>query len=284
MQDIKFVSHTVEPEDRSDAAYWFIFQGNKLLTQATGDTASVPLIDSPDTIGIRIIRRQYLGHLELPSGDQIHCFSAEMDPEDEVPDGLGADGLRQLYHKLDDHMFMLAGRGVQVMDWDRTHLYCGRCATATETLSYERAKKCPECELTSYPRLSPAIIIAVVRQSPEGKQLMLARNHRFPTGFYSVIAGFVEPGETLEECAEREVGEEVGIHIKNIRYFASQSWPFPNSLMLGFTADYAGGEIVLEEAEIADANWFAADKLPHLPPKISIARRLIDWFVEESGK
>ncbi len=147
----------------------------------------------------------------------------------------------------------------------------------------ERAKKCPNCGLTNYPRLSPAIIIAVVRPTEQGNRLLLARNHRFPSGRYSVIAGFVEPGESLEECAQREVREEVGIRIKNICYFGSQSWPFPNSLMVGFTAEYDSGTLVLEAAEIAEAQWFAADHLPLLPPKMSIARRLIDWFVEENG-
>src|SRR5512136_2294147 len=124
----------------------------------------------------------------------------------------------------------------------------------------ERAKQCPVCGLMSYPRLSPAIIIAVVRETPQGKRLLMARNHRFPAGRYSVVAGYVEPGESLEECAYREVCEEVGIGIKNLRYFGSQPWPFPSSLMVGFTAEYDGGEIRLEESEIADAGWFAPDE------------------------
>jgi len=175
-------------------------------------------------------------------------------------------------------MFSLAGRAIQVVTWDRTHQFCGQCGTPTESLADERAKRCPACGLISYPRLSPAIIIAVVRHTGEGQRLLLARNHRFAPGRFSVVAGYVEPGETLEECAGREVCEEVGIQIKDIRYFGSQPWPFPNSLMIGFTAEYAGGEIRLEEKEIAEAGWFAADSLPGMPPKMSIARRLIDWF------
>jgi NAD+ diphosphatase len=133
--------------------------------------------------------------------------------------------------------------------------------------------------LTSYPRISPAIIVAVTRRFEDGMRILLARNHRFPPGRYSVIAGFVEAGETLEECVRREVEEETGIQVDNIRYFGSQPWPFPNSLMIGFTAEHAGGEIVIGAGEIADAQWFAPDALPLLPPKISIARRLIDDFV-----
>ncbi len=163
--------------------------------------------------------------------------------------------------------------------WDRTHRFCGQCGAPTEDEPHERAKRCPACGLIGYPRLSPAIIIAVVRKTDQGDRLLLARNHRFPTGRYSVIAGFVEPGETLEECAQREVCEEVGIRIRNVRYFGSQPWPFPNSLMIAFTAEYAGGEITLEESEIAEAGWFAAGALPDIPPRMSISRRLIDWFV-----
>src|SRR5690606_32955256 len=141
----------------------------------------------------------------------------------------------------------LAGRAVQIVDWDRTHQFCGRCGSPMERLDNERAKKCPACGLSNYPRLSPAIIIAVTRRINGQNRLLLARNHRFPPDRYSVIAGFVEPGESLEDCARREVQEEVGIQIQNIRYFGSQAWPFPNSLMLGFTAEYAGGDIVVAE-------------------------------------
>jgi NAD+ diphosphatase len=144
----------------------------------------------------------------------------------------------------------------------------------------ERAKECPRCGLLVFPRLSPAIIVLVER----GHQMLLGRPRHFPPGLYSVIAGFVEPGETLEDAVMREVQEEVGIAIKDLRYFGSQSWPFPHSLMVGFTATYAGGEISLDEMEMEDAGWFTADNLPTLPGKISIARELIDWFLAKQGR
>ena len=143
----------------------------------------------------------------------------------------------------------------------------------------ERAQVCPQCGLTAFPRLSPAIIVCIRR----GEQILLARNHRFPPGRFSVLAGFVEPGETLEEAVAREVREEVGIRVRDIRYFGSQPWPFPNSLMLGFTAEYAEGELVVDESELAEAHWFTRDNLPDLPPPISIARRLIEDFLEPSA-
>ncbi|MEJ2041606.1 MAG: NAD(+) diphosphatase, partial [Desulfosarcinaceae bacterium] len=129
--------------------------------------------------------------------------------------------------------------------------------------------------LVNYPRLSPAIIVAVIRND----RILLARNKRFRAPFHSVLAGFVEPGETLEECEQREIGEVVGLAVKNIRYFGSQPWPFPNSLMVGFVAEYASGEITIDRKEIMEADWFPADALPRTPTRISIAGRLIEWFV-----
>jgi NAD+ diphosphatase len=265
-----------------EPAYWFVFKGDQLLVRPAGDVANVPQAVDVAGLGVTPIRSQYLGFVN-DQGRRTDCYCAEIAPDAPVPEGLAADGLRQLYGRLDEALFSVAGRAVQLVAWDRTHQFCGQCGTPTETLTHERAKRCPNCGLIAYPRLSPAIIIAVVRQTEQGPRLLLARNHRFPTGRYSVIAGYVEPGETLEECAQREVCEEIGIDIKNIRYFGSQPWPFPNSLMIGFTAEYDGGEFTLEAGEIAEAGWFAADAFPGLPPKMSIARRLIDWFAATGG-
>jgi NAD+ diphosphatase len=274
-----FVPRTLPPAARAAAAYWFAFQDQKMIVRAAGNTLEVPLLSDLAALGLAPIRWQYLGYLEDGRAEPIHCYSAEVDPNTVLTDGLVAEGLRDLYAPLGDVLFNLAGRAVQIVTWDRTHQYCGQCATPTEALTQERARRCPVCNLTSYPRLSPAIIIAVVRRDAHGERILLARNHRFPPGRYSVVAGFVEPGESLEACAQREVLEEVGLRIKNVRYFASQPWPFPNSLMIGFTAEYEDGEITLEESELADAQWFTADNLPQLPPKMTIARKLIDWFV-----
>jgi NAD+ diphosphatase len=275
----RFVSQVTEPQAQPSPALWFVFQGDKLLTRPAGDIVEIPLARDPAELGLSPVRRVYLGYLAGDHGEQTPCYAAEISHSDGLPSGLMADGLRDFYPQLGDTFFHLAGRAIQLVAWDRTHQYCGQCGAPTAGLPNERAKQCPACGLTSYPRLSPATIVAVTADTPQGKRILLARNHRFPDGFYSVIAGFVEPGESLEECVAREVFEEVGIRVDNIRYFGSQPWPFPNSLMLGFTAEYAGGEFVLEAGEIADARWCAADALPKVPPKMSIARRLIDWFV-----
>lgn len=184
-------------------------------------------------------------------------------------------GLRRLYGLIGDVQFQLAGRAFQVLNWDRTHQYCGHCGTPTKPSAVERARVCPSCGLQAFPRLSPAIIVLVSR----GREFLLARSPRFPEGRYSIIAGFVEPGETLEEALVREVREEVSIEVTDIRYFGSQSWPFPSSLMLGFTARHAGGEIRIDEKEIEDAGWYTPDRLPDLPDGASMSRRIIDSFL-----
>lgn len=278
-----FISCTTPNGDHHGPAYRFVFQADKMVVWPAGEWATVPVADDLAQLDLAPLRQLYLGYLLDDQGQEIDCYCAEIAPDAPVPDGMTVEGLRPLYAQLSEPLYGLAGRAIQILAWDRTHRYCGQCGTPTETMVNERAKHCPNCGLVSYPRLSPAIIIAVVRHTEHGKQLLLARNHRFPAGRFSVIAGYVEPGESLEECARREVREEVGIEINNIRYFGSQPWPFPNSLMVGFVADYERGELALEESEIAEAGWFAADALPDLPPKISIARRLIDRFREDGS-
>jgi NAD+ diphosphatase len=272
------------PQPAPEAAYWFAFHDHKLLvTTQEHDAASsdpdtagamVPWAQSLEALGLSPLRTQYLGRL-----DQQACFSAELGEGEQPPPGMKLVDLRRLYGLLDEDFFWIASRAVQIVDWDRTHQFCSVCATPLQSAANERVKICPACGYSSYPRLAPAIIVAVVR----GDRLLLARSHRHPPGRFSVLAGFVEPGETLEECLRREVQEEVGIQVKNIRYFGSQPWPFPHSLMIAFTCEYAAGEIVLEEQEMAEAGWYTAGNLPRIPPRISISRALIDWFVDQQN-
>ena len=173
-------------------------------------------------------------------------------------------------------MMRAAFRAVQIVAWDETHRFCGACGGTTIKKTDEHAMVCTKCGHVSYPRLSPAVIVAVTK----GDRLLLARNKNFVTGMYSVLAGFVEAGETLEECVRREIREEVGIEVKNIKYFGSQSWPFPNSYMLAFTAEHESGEIQIDENEIADARWFSVEEIPKIPGSLSISRKLINWFIE----
>ncbi len=264
----------ITPPTKSDRpAWWFAFVGNKLLVQNVGTRSQIPSLINLADIGLMPVRTQFLGTL-----DRQECYCAEL-PKDTIPPvGMAFKGLRELSVSLEEDFFALSGRAFQIAEWDRTHQYCGHCATQTIQSPEKRAKHCPNCGLVNYPRLSPAVIVLVYR----GEELLLARANRFPESMYSVLAGFVEPGESLEETVMREVLEETGISVKDIRYFGSQPWPFPNSLMIGFTAVYAYGEIVIDHLELADAAWFSKHHLPQIPPKLSIARKLIDSFVSNS--
>jgi NAD+ diphosphatase len=214
--------------------------------------------------------------------DGAGCWA--VDAED-VEDGGGFGGvdltglipLMGLHGRVDEVRWTLAGRAVQMVEWDRTHRFCGRCGAATEPAPGERARRCPDCRLLAFPRLAPAVITLIERD--DGSAL-LARGVAFPIPMYSCIAGFVEPGEDLESAVRREVFEEVGVQLGEVRYVRSQPWPFPHSLMIGFEAQWASGDIRIDENEITDAAWFRPDDLPTIPPGLSIARSLIDAWIE----
>lgn len=280
------------PGSESEDGLLFVFRGDQLLVEVgppsseNPEDARVqsrpswarlvrgrsPLVAGPWVLGLLPQRALYLGTL----GD-THCYAAEVAPEQAAPAGLCWQGLRQLFSVLEDAHLSLAGRALQLLDWDRNHRFCGRCATPTVSKQDERSRVCPLCRLVVYPRISPAVM-ALVRRD---KQLLLGRGPNFPPGMFSALAGFAEPGETLEQCLAREVREESGVEICNIRYSGSQPWPFPNSLMIAFHCDYAGGELRPQEGEIEAVSWFEIDRLPKLPGRISIARRLIEEAVAE---
>lgn len=262
------------PAEQPTVAYWFIFKENLLLIDEKDGMTGIPLLPDITPFGV-VLRKQFLGMWE-----DKPCYSVELEPATDLPINMKWTGLRQAYGLLPEVFFSLAGEAIQIMDWDRTHQFCGRCGTPTEHVGYEFSKKCPNCGLTAYPRISPAVIVLIEH---EGK-VLLSRSPHFPKGMYSIQAGFVEPGENLEQAVEREILEEVGIYVQDIKYFGSQPWPFPNSLMIGFTAKYAGGELTLDKTEIEDAAWYRADELPAIPPPLSIARKLIDHFVAKQQK
>ena len=221
------------------------------------------------TIPIAAATPLYLGEL-----DGQPCFAALAD---DVPPPPGCEpiALRQLFGTISDEAFGVAGRALGLTAWDHDHRFCGRCGQRTAPSPTERARTCTSCGFAAYPRLSPAVIMLVERDGT----CLLARNARTQMPFFSTLAGFVEVGETLEEAVAREVREEAGIEIRDIHYFGSQPWPFSGSLMIGFTAKWASGEVHADPTEIFDAGWFARDAIPVVPPKLSIARELIDAFV-----
>lgn len=267
-----FISEVAPLQEHPGPAWWFAFHRNRLLVEVGENGLRIPRRERFDELGVTIVQQHYLGRY-----DGLPCHAVDL-ADESLPDGMDFKDLRQVYGLLEEDLFVLGGRAVQIVEWDRTHQYCGRCGNKTQTKEKERAKVCAKCGLHNFPRLSPAIIVAVER----GTEILLARSAHFPKGMFSVLAGFVEPGETIEECVVREVKEEVGITVGNVRYFGSQPWPFPNSLMLGFTAEYVEGELELDPSEIAEAGWFRGDSLPSVPGRISIAGRMIRWFQEKS--
>jgi NAD+ diphosphatase len=269
--DNRFVSSIDPPQEHSGPSWWFVFIAHTLIVREEGGALSVPFIQDLATLGLQPIREWYLGTL-----NGHHCYCAEVSENISLPKGMVSYGLRYLYGRIEESHHKIAMKASHIITWDSTDRFCSRCRAEMNRAKGMRAKECPGCGFLSFPRISPAVIVLIEREN----RVLLARVKRITAELYSVLAGFVEPGETLEEAAKREIEEEVGIRVKNIRYFGSQPWPFPDSLMIGFTAEYENGEIRIDETEISEAGWFDPEKLPAIPGKISIARQLIDWFVD----
>jgi NAD+ diphosphatase len=250
------------------------FQGSQVLIREAGALVEFPSLSLLERMGFAVETEE---HFPGPGG--LSCHAVALTGPAEAPPGLAFQGLRGLHGRVPDQVFAALNRASQLLEWNRSHRFCGRCGERTVPSRSELAKECPACHTLHFPRLNPAIIVSVRR----GPEILLGRSPHFAPGVYSVLAGFVEPGESLEETVAREIREEVAIEVANIRYFGSQSWPFPNSLMIAFTAEYAGGEIRVDRTELEDAGWYSIDSLPPAPRPPSIARTLWDHFVEEQG-
>lgn len=253
---------------------WFIFQNEHLLLFKADNTL-------PTDLDIRLMAPHFLRQFNLGCVNNIEYHCAEISQESSIPDILYGLKIRQALPLFSHDGYGLAVKAWSVINWDINHQFCSRCGCATThhhnvqlVKGFERV--CKACELSFYPRISPCIIVLIKKDD----HLLMARSPHFAPGIYSLIAGFVDVGESIEEAVHREVKEEVGLEITNLQYFGSQPWPFPDSLMLAFTADYASGEIVMEQDEIEDAGWYRHDNLPGLPSvSISIAMKLIEDFI-----
>ena len=262
-----------DPADAADATLWFLFRGRELLVTPAGGVLAAR---EPVALGTALVRRQFLGFLGARP-----CWSGELAPDAEAPSGMWFRDLRMLYGQLPPELHEVASRAVQIMDWDRGHQFCGACGAPTRTSESERARVCERCAAVYYPRLAPSMIVAVERDD----RILLARAKQFPRGIYSVLAGFVEPGESVEETVAREVFEETAVEVEDVRYFGSQPWPYPHSLMLGFQARWRAGEIQVDGIEIEAADWFAADDMPMtFPGSVSISQWLIRDFLVRHGR
>lgn len=270
---LSFWPSTTPPVPASSDSTLFLFVGRDIVLRANSLGFSALQIDAVPADFLEQSDVMYLGRWR-----DKHCFAATVESLENISlSDAKTYNLREVYGLVDEEFFFLAGRALQLLEWRATHRFCGRCGTKTEMVSGERATRCGACGLLFYPKICPAIITLVTK----GDRVLLANAPHFPKGLYSAIAGFVEAGETLEQAVHREVFEEVGLRIGNIRYFGSQPWPFPNSLMLAFAADYVSGEIVVDGKEIAHADWFVRGALPLSPKGFSVSRKLIEAFEAE---
>jgi NAD+ diphosphatase len=268
----EFIPSVVPPGSQNPDAWWFIYSGYRLLVKISGDTVAIPRAKEIEALGVSFSHSVYLGSFRGRA-----CYAAEGKLPVESLSEAAFQELRSLFARLEDEFYEIALLGVHLVEWDKNYQFCSRCRGAFKSRSDMRAKECEKCGRLEFPRISPAIIVLVEK----GDTLLLARSARFAGGFSSVLAGFVEPGESLEEAVCREVKEETAITVKDIAYFGSQPWPFPDSLMIGFTAQYASGEICVDGEEVIEAGWYKFDSLPQIPGKLSIARQLIDWFIQK---
>jgi len=272
-ETLSFVPGVAGPEAFDGPALWLAFRRRELLVERDGGPPLTPRLDA---LGLAPRVTHFLGRV----GD-VPCFAAELDADAEAPPGTAFSDLRALFGRLGERLFALAGRGVQIVDWDRTHRFCGACGGPTVPSASERSRRCAACDVVVFPRLAPAIIVCVER----GDEILLARSPHFPPGFYSVPAGFVEPGESVEEAVAREIAEETGVEVEEVRYFGSQPWPFPHSLMLGFTARWRSGDVRIDPTELEDAAFFRYDEMPQwFRGRISIAGWLIEDFLRRRGR
>jgi len=260
---------SVTPDPSLPDAF-FYFQEGKLLHRKAENIALLW-----QKMPLEVTDQELIGQLEGQN-----CYAANLVEGQELPEGAELSRLRALFDVVSNEQIMAAGIASQVLHWAGRHRFCGKCGSRMQDRERERAKVCRECSTVYYPEIHPAVIMAITK----GDKILLGHANRFNRKFYSVLAGFLEIGETFEECVRREVREEAGIEVKNIRYFGSQPWPFPSSMMVGFTAEWASGDIQIDPEELTDADWYTADEMPPVPSTVSIAGRLIRWFVETQRK
>ena len=253
-------------------AYWFIFNKGDIMLQRCDDgTYTIPCaneapIATTDSTHI-------LNISPMDDGTPVKAFRIDTTPDDARYEMCG---LRQSYYKLSQPLYLKAGKCNELLYWDQNTQFCGVCGSLMQ-MDTDISKRCPNCGKTVWPQLATAIIVLINR----GDDLLLVHARNFKTDFYGCIAGFVETGESLEEAVKREVMEETSLTIKNLRYFKSQPWPYPCGLMVGFFAEYESGELHLQDSELSRGNWFNKNSLPTIPEKLSLARMLIDQWLEE---
>ncbi len=248
--------------------YWFIFFNDQLLLQKKGETYTIPYSINPPVPVKNVLEVNLLE--DMPA-----CAASVDTPLEETAEYLPM-GLRVSYDYLDPVLHKIAGKAYELIYWDQHSRFCPSCGTKT-VMQTTISKQCPNCKYEIYPVVSPAILVLIRK----GDAILLVHARNFRGSFYGLVAGFLETGETLEECVRREVMEETGLEINNITYFGNQPWPYPSNLMVGFIADYVSGTIRLQDEELSEGAFFTKDNLPELPRKLSLARKMIDWWLEQ---
>lgn len=259
----------IAPDIESPESLVFAFQNGQLITVGDPESPQIPRLSEITDLKLSVRSQHFLGH-----ADTTPCYALDIGNDHEFEPDVALSELRRIAFALGEFYFMLAGRALQVITWNNDHQFCGRCGGETRDHESCRAKVCTHCGHCCYPRLSPCMIVLVTR----GDEVLLGRAPNWREGQYSTLAGFIEPGETVEQSVHREVMEEVGVTVDNLEYISSQPWPFPHSLMIGFHAEYQGGDITVDGIEIEDAQWFSIDDLPLVPPLGSISRMLIETY------
>ena len=267
LQTPKSFTPLMAPQDHADPLS-FVFQGGLLLVSQ--DDLALPQARQLAQLGNWAERTQPVG-----LWGERYCQATWCERATPAPEGCEWRNLRSLFGVMDDGMLGLAGRAAQIAEWARTHRYCGACAQPMALVPGERCFKCHACQSIAYPRISPAMMVLIRK----GEQVLLALHTASPSKRFTPLAGFLEAGESIEEAVHREVYEEVGLRVHNLQYFSSQSWPFPHSLMIAFTADYLDGEIRIDASEIAEARWFGpGDEWPERVPHVSVSSILVDAY------
>jgi NAD+ diphosphatase len=268
MQDTRFVRSHTTSDTIAENARWFVFIGDRLLLE-DAEQPSVPDSAMLETLGIRPEIPLLLGEM-----DGVTYYGAN-NIDNVVQSGIRLFDLRQTWSLLGAELYAIAAYAFQIAHWERTTRFCPVCGRPTEQVPTERAKLCEVCNFFQYPRVSPCIIVLIYREG----QVLLTRQARWTPGMYSLVAGFVEAGESLESCLRREIAEEVGVRVDTIEYLGSQPWPFPHQLMTGFRAHYRDGDVAVDTMELEEAKWFDLDALPGLSSPMSISRQIIDWHL-----
>ena len=249
--------------------YWYVFYGDQLLLQKQDTGYTIPFTEEAP------VAVEHSLPFEMADGTRaIAAYTAQ--PLEETEAYLPI-GLRASYDYIDKWQYEQAGKAFQINYWDQHSRFCPACGTPTEQKELIM-KRCPACKYEIYPTVSSAILVLIRKAD----QILLVRARNFKGKFHGLVAGFLETGETLEQCVEREVMEETGLQVQNIRYWGNQPWPYPSNLMIGFVADYAGGEIRLQDEELSSGAFYGKENLPEIPPKLSLARRMIDWWLEDT--